>query len=108
MVAKQSALRVAFKRMAVNADQIERLKLPTRPSKEKDERFTSDESVDIDAVPTPLLRDMARKCIERHLPPGWMKRIAAEEKRQRLLWTGVIGRTAEPNKGQEIKRGIKG
>ena len=108
MVAKQSALRVAFERMAVNADQIDGWNLPARPSKEKDERLTSDESVDIDAVPTPLLRDMARKCVERHLPAGWMKRIAAEEKQQRLLWTRVIGRTAEPNKGQEVKKDIKG
>jgi len=93
LVAKGSTIEITFERVAVNADQIKALNLPIRPSKETSEKFTSDESVDVDAVPAPELRRLARVCIERHLPRGHLARIKAAQEAAQQSAKKIIKRT---------------
>jgi len=67
---KRHGADIHFERMAVTPDQITSLKLPTRETKKKDPRSKSwgdKPSVELDAIPAPILRDLVRKCIESHL-----------------------------------------
>jgi hypothetical protein len=60
---------IYFERVAVTREQIERLKLPTRPTKKTDSRsknFTG-ESVEVDAIPPTVLRGLVKECIEKHV-----------------------------------------
>ncbi len=58
-----------FKRVAVTPEQIEALNLPTRPTKRTDSRSKGfqGESVEVDAIPPAMLRDLVRECIEQHV-----------------------------------------
>lgn len=56
-------------RLAVTPEQIATMNLPTRPTKKTDSRaktFTGD-SVEVDAIPAPVLRDLLRTRIESHI-----------------------------------------
>lgn len=58
-----------FARIAVTPAQIERYRLPTRPTKRADPRaggFDGD-SVEVDALPTAVLQQIVRDAIERHI-----------------------------------------
>ncbi|MHC4608727.1 MAG: hypothetical protein ACYS7M_00080 [Planctomycetota bacterium] len=75
-----------FERVAVTAEQIDGLSLPTRPTKKTDSRSRNfeGESVEVDAIPPPTLREIARKCIERHVDRRALeatKNIEAEERK---------------------------
>lgn len=56
-------------RVAVTREQIVALRLPTRPTKRTDSRSKgfAGESVEVDAIPSAALRELARRCIERHV-----------------------------------------
>ena len=58
-----------FEVVAVTEEQIHTYKLPTRPTKKKDTRAKDWQggSVELDALPPRILRDMVKKCIERHV-----------------------------------------
>ena len=61
--------RIVFERVAVTPQQIDELRLPTRPTKSTDSRsrnFTG-ESVEVDAIPPAVLRSLVRGCIEKHI-----------------------------------------
>jgi hypothetical protein len=61
---------IHFERMTVTPKQIKKLKLPTRETKKKDPRsrvWGDKPSVELDAIPAPILRELVRECIERHL-----------------------------------------
>ena len=62
---------LSFERVAVLSDQIEKWKLPTRPTKKTDSRSKTfqGESVEVDAIPLIKLRELVRDCIERHIDP---------------------------------------
>jgi len=67
---KRHGADIHFIRMAVTPDQIISLNLPTRETKKKDPRsknWGDKPSVELDAIPAPILRDLVRKCIESHL-----------------------------------------
>jgi hypothetical protein len=58
------------RRIALTEAQIKRYKLPTRPTKRKGNRHANGfvgRSVELDALPPRVLRNMARKVIERHI-----------------------------------------
>jgi hypothetical protein len=70
-----------FIRTAVNSDQIESLKLPTRPTKRTDSRAKSfgNRSVELDAIPATTLRKMVNEAITRHLDPRRLELLKATE-----------------------------
>lgn len=60
---------VTCERLAVTPEQIITMNLPTRPTKKTDSRakkFTGD-SVEVDAIPAPILRDLLQQRIESHV-----------------------------------------
>jgi hypothetical protein len=73
---------IIFRRIAVTPAQIAAWSLPGRPKKKKDTRAKNweggDQSVELDAIPPNILRDLVRYVIERHLP-------REELERQRLI-----------------------
>ncbi|MFH1743383.1 MAG: hypothetical protein ABIH23_30625, partial [bacterium] len=60
---------IHFECIAVTPEQIEEWNLPTRPTKRTDTRSKGfkGESVELDAIPSKLLRDLVRSCIEQHI-----------------------------------------
>jgi hypothetical protein len=78
-----------FERVAVAEEQIEDWELPTRPTKSSDTRSKNFEgdSVELDAVPADLLRELARECIEQHVDSHQLSVLqkTEEEERRQLL-----------------------
>lgn len=62
-------LDIHFKRVAVTPEQIESMKLPTRPTKRTDTRVKNfdGESVEVDAIPPKELRKIVSDCITQHI-----------------------------------------
>lgn len=81
---------IHFERVAVTPEQIHAWNLPTRPTKKSDTRsakFGSDISVELDAIPAPMLRQLVRDCIERHISQEALEvmRAAEESERRNLM-----------------------
>ncbi|GAA1543506.1 hypothetical protein [Nocardioides humi] len=80
---------ILFERIAVTEDQITTLNLPTRPTKATDSRAKTfaGESVEVDAIPTRILRDLVDTAITRHIDPIALEatRVFEREERQGLL-----------------------
>lgn len=79
---------ITFERIAVTEEQITSLALPTRPTKATDTRaknFTG-ESVEVDAIPTRILRELVEEAITKHIDPRALElnRIVEEEERRGL------------------------
>jgi hypothetical protein len=78
---------IHFKRVAVTPRQINRWKLPSRPTKTTDSRSKSwgggDESVELDAIEPDKLRTLVRKAIEVHLPADELGRLREIEAAER-------------------------
>jgi hypothetical protein len=74
-----------YRRVAVTRDQIQGLKLPTRPTKESDSRSRNfeGESVEVDAIPPSTLRLMVRQCIEAYIDREQLRRVQMIEKEER-------------------------
>lgn len=80
---------VVFERIAVTPQQIVELALPTRPTKSKDTRsagFTG-ESVEVDAISAPTLRQIVRDAIEQHIDPDQLHvtQMVEQSERRGLL-----------------------
>ena len=79
---------LTFERIAVNPDQITTLDLPTRPTKQSDTRAAKfiGESVEVDAVPSSVLRDWVRDAIEFWIDPEALRvtKIAEDSEREIL------------------------
>jgi Protein of unknown function C-terminus (DUF2399) len=76
---------VTFEHVAVRPEQIISMNLPTRPTKKSDSRAKGwgDESVELDAIPANVLRQMVEGCITRHVPAGHRDAIALAEGAER-------------------------
>src|SRR5262249_52347829 len=77
--------RIHFEVMAVTEDQVDELKLPTRPTKQTDSRainFTG-ASVEVDAIPPETLREMVLDCIEQHIDPSVLRDLEIAERSER-------------------------
>jgi len=81
--------RVHFERVAVTEEQIEQYSLPSRPTKKGDPRskkWGHRQSVELDALPAPILRDLVRDCITRHIDVAvWKRTLAIEAEERRTL-----------------------
>ena len=86
---------ITFERIAVNEFQIERWKLPTRPTKTSDSRAKNfgDISVELDAIPPDRLRDLVEAAINEHLPQvqlRMLKIVEEDERRQLTMWARKV------------------
>jgi hypothetical protein len=76
---------IHFERVAVTPAQIFTYELPTRPTKKTDSRSKNfeGESVEVDAIPPAILREMASDCITRHVEPGAYTRLMRVENEEK-------------------------
>jgi hypothetical protein len=81
---------IHFERVAVLPEQIDRLCLPTRPTKRTDSRSKGFQgrSVEVDAIPPTVLRGMVRRCIERHVDRRRLDVLRVAERAER----DILGR----------------
>ena len=90
---------IHFERIAVTEEQIVEMHLPTRPTKRDGnphaKGFDGD-SVDLDAIPPLDLRRLARECIERHIPDGYMQALEVAEKSEREILMRIAGTNGRP------------
>lgn len=84
---------IHFERLAVTPDQIERWRLPTRPTKTTDSRAKGfgDISVELDAIEPDILRDVVSDAIQRHLPRREFDVLMVAEDSERELINGLVG-----------------
>lgn len=82
-----------FQRVAVNPDQIEKWGLQTRPTKRTDSRAKNfaGASVEVDAIPPAKLRELCRRCIERHIDEQQLQRTAKAELLERETLNTILG-----------------
>ncbi len=76
---------VHFERLAVTPDQITEFSLPTRPTKSTDTRSAKfhGESVEVDAMPTAVLRRLVEDAITRHIDSGALELTRLVEDQER-------------------------
>jgi hypothetical protein len=75
-----------IERVALTEDHIAEHNLPTRPTKRKGNMHAKDfegDSVELDALPSRVLRDMVREVIERHISPRALEVLRAAEESER-------------------------
>jgi Protein of unknown function C-terminus (DUF2399) len=82
---------LTFERVAVTAEQIREMGLPTRPTKQTDSRSKgfAGQSVEVDAIPPHALRRLAHDCIVQHVDDHALEvvKVAEREEREYLkLW----------------------
>lgn len=70
---------IHFERVAVTPEQIEGMNLPTR--------YANKPGVELDAIPAPVLRELVRGCIERHLDREALERTRRVEVVERKTLT---------------------
>jgi hypothetical protein len=77
---------ITFERIAITPSQITTYNLPQRPTKKKDPRskkWGDNPSVELDALPAPVLRDLVKDCIEQHLNQDEWAIVKMVEKSER-------------------------
>lgn len=74
-----------FERLAVTREQIRELNLPTRPTKRTDARAKGFEggSVEVDAIPPSVLRDLVEEAIAQHIDPHALELTLMAERNER-------------------------
>jgi len=84
---------VEFERLAVTPEQIERYQLPTRPTKGTDTRSAGfeGESVEVDALPASVLREIVGDAIEQHIDPWALELTRSAEASERDVLRNLIG-----------------
>jgi hypothetical protein len=78
---------ITFKRLAVLPEQISDWDLPTRPTKQSDSRAKgfAAQSVELDAIPPDVLRQLVRDEIEAILPDGHLDVLSVAEESEREI-----------------------
>lgn len=74
---------IYFERVAITEKQINTLHLPVRETKRSDPRskiWGDKPSVELDALPAPILRELVRDCIEHYIDPEQLKSTLLIEK----------------------------
>ncbi len=88
---------VEFERVAVTPEQIASMKLPTRPTKRTDSRSKKfkGESVEVDAIPPKVLRQIVSDCITQHVDEAaYDVLLVAEESEKAALMSLINNRAA--------------
>jgi hypothetical protein len=78
---------VYCEQLAVTPEQIRELSLPTRPTKSSDTRARgfAGESVEVDAIPSPTLREIVRHAIEQYADHDQLEILRAAELSERTV-----------------------
>jgi hypothetical protein len=87
---------IEFERVAVTREQIAEMKLPTRPTKWTDSQAKSfvGESVEVDAIPPKVLRQLVSECITQHIDDdAYDVLLKAEESEPATLLSLISNRT---------------
>lgn len=76
---------VEFTRLAVTPGQVAEYDLPTRPTKATDTRARNfvGESVEVDAIPAPILRELVSDAIEQHVDQDKLHALKVVEREER-------------------------
>jgi hypothetical protein len=84
---------VVFERLAVTPEQIEKLHLPTRPTKTTDTRAKGfrGESVEVDAIPPTMLRAIVLYAIEQHIDQDALEVTEQAEQAERDILYQMAG-----------------
>jgi hypothetical protein len=84
-----------FKRLAVTEAQVYELDLPTRPTKQSDSRARGFDggSVEVDAIPPTVLRQIVEDAITQHIEPEALRLDQIAEQSEREILTSMIGGT---------------
>lgn len=82
-----------FKRLAVTEVQVYELGLPARPTKQSDTRARSFDggSVEVDAIPPTVLRQIIEDAIAGHIDPEALRLTQVAEQSERDILTSMIG-----------------
>jgi hypothetical protein len=91
-----------FRRIAITQQQIDELDLPTKPRKVGERRAVHiAETVEAEAMPVHILRDLLRREIERHLPERALEiaKVVEEEERSGLLRMALLAEASHPPTG---------
>jgi hypothetical protein len=92
-----------FERLAVTLDQIDEMGLPTRPTKRTDTRAAGfqGESVEVDAIPAPALREIVENAIIQHIDYSQYQLTRMAEQSERDILTRMVGRSWLTDDGPE-------
>ncbi len=84
---------VVFERLAVTPEQIDEYALPTRPTKRSDSRagLFIGESVEVDAIPPTVLRQLVEGAIVQHIDPQAYRLTMAVEQSERDVLLSLVG-----------------
>jgi hypothetical protein len=88
---------IEFERVAVTCEQISSMKLSTRPTKRTDSRAKGfiGESVEVDAIPPKVLRQIVSQCITQHINnDAYDVMLKAEESERTTLMSLISNRSA--------------
>ncbi len=90
-------IELTFERIAVTPEQIDEFALPTRPTKQSDSRAAKfvGESVEVDAIPTPKLREIVSAAIERWIDPEALRLTEIAERSEKEILRRIAGRWDE-------------
>ena len=81
-------------RSALTEEQVERHRLPTRPTKRDGNTHAKDfegDSVELDALPSSELRALVRECIEWHINPSALETLREAEQSEREILEQLAG-----------------
>ena len=97
--AKQGYPNMLFERLAVTTPQIVTLDLPTRPTKKSDSRARdfAGGSVEVDAIPPSILREIADEAITQHIDAHDLEVTRLSERSERELLTRIANAVAGDN-----------
>jgi hypothetical protein len=87
-----------IERVALTEDHIAEFNLPTRPTKRDGNRHAKrfeGESVELDALPPQVLRDMVREVIERHISPEMLATLRVAEDSEREIINKLVNGGAQ-------------
>src|SRR5262249_29243111 len=95
-IAGEQVETVFFERLAVTQDQVYELDLPTRPTKSSDTRAAGFRggSVEVDAIPPTILREIVEDAITQHIDPEALRLTEVAEQSEREILTSMIGGAA--------------
>jgi len=87
---------IHFNRIAITPQQIQDLELPTKPPKTSTHsKGFKGGTVEIEAMPVPVLLDLVRGCIEQHIDQRHLDVLKVAEESERDILVGMLGELRE-------------
>ena len=82
---------IHFDRIAITSEHIQDLELPTKPPKSSTHsKGFKGGTVEIEAMPVPVLLDLVRDCIEQHIDQRHLEVLEAAEESERGILAGML------------------